>query len=249
MHHALISCVMNSNWIGVVTNDTASSTDMNTLHSAILTRCSIKRRRICAAHWLWPPPQLDVARVLCHDVSPHVTPRVLDEPVVTINGICPISNQKYGVVDSDVLIIVTAIKNTSKIQTPVTSGHRGCQRSLTMQCIDYFLPFCNKPTHHQIGPQTGEHYFQTGLLELSPPEKEFSDEDVLIIHHLTEWVTDSVQSETLVVVIVKSQSGVREVTVGGNDNQNEMRRWPKSNGRMTKRMLLINMKVPSKNIR
>ena len=58
--------------------------------------------------------------------------------------------------------------------------------SLTMQCIDYFLPFCNKPTHHRTGPQTGEHYFQTGLLELSPPEKEFSDEYVLIIHHLTE---------------------------------------------------------------
>ena len=58
--------------------------------------------------------------------------------------------------------------------------------SLTMQCIDYFLPFCTKPTHHQTGPQTGEHYFQTGLLELSPPEKEFSDEYVFIIHHLTE---------------------------------------------------------------
>ena len=44
----------------------------------------------------------------------------------------------------------------------------------------------NKPTHHQTGPQTGEQYFQTGLLELSPPEKEFSDEYVFIIHHLTE---------------------------------------------------------------
>ena len=121
---------MNSNRIRVVTNDTTSSTYMNTLHSTILTCGPVKRRRVCAAHGFRLPPQLYVARVLRHDVTPHVAPRVLDEPVVPINGISPISNQEHGVVDSDVLIIVTAIKNTSKIQTPVTSCYRGCQRAL-----------------------------------------------------------------------------------------------------------------------
>ena len=115
-------CVMGADGVVVVTEDSTCAADPDTLHTAVHTPGAVQGGGVGAAHGLGPAPELDVARVLGEHVPVHVAPGVLPQPVVPINRVSPVAHQQHSVVDDDVLVIVTAVKHASKVQTPV----RGC---------------------------------------------------------------------------------------------------------------------------
>ena len=123
---------MSSDGIGVIGEDRTGSTDMDRVHPAVHTARAVQWGEVSPAHWLRPPPQLDVATVvrsLGQNVAPASSPGVLDQPEVPVSGVGPVTHQEDGVVDDNVRVVVTTVEHSAVVQAPVRGRHRGGQRS------------------------------------------------------------------------------------------------------------------------
>ena len=103
---------VNPQGVGVVTEDGAGAAHMDGLHTSVNAARAVQRMVVSAALGLSVPPELDVSPG--HVIAPASAPGVLDEPVVALGGVSPVTNQQHRVVDNNVLVIITAVKHTFK---------------------------------------------------------------------------------------------------------------------------------------
>ena len=102
---------------------------MDSLHTSVNAARAVQRMVVSAALGLSVPPELDVSPI--HVIAPASAPGVLDEPVVALGGVSPVTDQQHRVVDNNVLVIIAAVKHTLKwrLEKVRTENTQSCLQS------------------------------------------------------------------------------------------------------------------------